>query len=83
MKIPEEGKGVLFINDQKNNPKSPFYKGQMMIDGKLIQISGWKKETDYGHLISLARNTWKEDNAPQKPTGPREVKSRDDDDIPW
>jgi hypothetical protein len=52
----KEGFGSLFPNDYKEKDSQPDLKGKIMIDGKIIKLSGWKKE--YGSegkvRISLA-----------------------------
>ena len=75
----EEGQGVLFSNDKKGNAKAPDFKGQMLHKGEIIKISAWKRTSQYGELISLARN----DFAPGQQY-PKEVGIRvNDEDVPF
>jgi hypothetical protein len=78
---PEEGKGVLFTSDKRGNPKAPDYKGEVMIEGKIIKLSAWKRQSAYGELISLVHNTWKGGQAQQ--TYPREINHDDDNSVPF
>ena len=39
----KEGSGALFTNDKGDNPARPDYRGDLMIGGKLYEISGWIK----------------------------------------
>ena len=57
-RTPEEGKGVLFSADKKGNPKAPDFKGEIMVEGKIIKLAAWKRQSAYGELISLAHNTY-------------------------
>lgn len=74
----EEGKGVLFSNDKKGNPKAPDFKGDIMIDGRTYRISGWKRQSAYGELISLQHNNYDGGGS-----YPREVKNNIDEDVPF
>lgn len=47
--------GSLFANDKKQADTHPDYKGQIMVDGKMYWISGWKKQSNSGvRYMSLA-----------------------------
>lgn len=49
-------RGVLFINDKKENEKQPDWKGRIDIDGTEYWLSGWIKKTKDGKsYISLSR----------------------------
>lgn len=41
----KEGEFVLFANDKGDNPKRPDRRGEMMIGGKIIRLSGWIRES--------------------------------------
>lgn len=76
----KEGQGVLFLNTQKNNDKSPDYSGSINFNGKEIKISGWSKEALSGaKYISLAVNNFKKEE-PKKEAPKNEI---EDDEIPW
>jgi hypothetical protein len=40
---PKEGSGSLFKNEKGDNPARPDYRGDIMLDGVLYEISGWIK----------------------------------------
>lgn len=73
----EEGKGVLFSNDKKGNERAPDFKGDIMIGGKVFRISGWRRQSAYGELISLQHNDYQKNAG----TYPREVTN--DSDVPF
>ena len=79
-KIPEEGRGVLFSNTKKTHPKAPDFKGTVMINGNIIHLSGWKRTSPYGELISLQHNTYQQQKETQYP---KEVNSFNDGDVPF
>jgi hypothetical protein len=76
----QEGKGVLFSNNKKGNERAPDFKGDIMVDGKVIKLSGWKRTSAYGELISLLHNTY--EPIQNKNTYPKEVRN-DDGDVPF
>jgi uncharacterized protein (DUF736 family) len=46
--------GVLFPNDQGDNPKRPNYKGSLNIGGKEYEIAAWNRTAKSGReFISL------------------------------
>ena len=40
---PKEGSGSLFKNDKGDNPARPDYRGDVMIEGVLYELSAWIK----------------------------------------
>jgi len=38
-----EGSGSLFTNDKGDNPARPDYRGEIMLNGVLYELSGWIK----------------------------------------
>lgn len=38
---PKDGSGALFKNDKGDNPARPDYRGDIMLNGVLYEISGW------------------------------------------
>jgi hypothetical protein len=76
-------KGVLFVNDRKENDKHPDRKGSINIDGKDYWLSAWNKQTSKGDTISLSvqpKDAAKP--APQK-QHVDESSSDPDDDLPF
>lgn len=47
-------KGVLFLNDRKEQDSHPDRKGSINIEGKEYWLSGWDKQTSKGDTISLS-----------------------------
>ena len=46
--------GILFLNDQGDNPKRPNYKGKINVDGIEYPVSGWIRQSQKGiEFISL------------------------------
>ena len=72
------GKGVMFWEpvEKRKNPKSPDYKGFVVLEmdykaGDKLKLSAWERKTPYGTLLSMA-----EDNFSKKQKeAPREVES--------
>ena len=40
---PKDGSGALFRNDKGDNPARPDYRGDIMLNGVLYEISSWIK----------------------------------------
>ena len=40
---PKDGSGAMFKNDKGDNPSRPDYRGDIMLDGVMYEISGWIK----------------------------------------
>lgn len=49
-----EGSGSLFQNDKGGNDARPDYRGDVLLDGVLYDIAGWKKQGAKGPFLSLA-----------------------------
>ena len=51
---PKEGCGALFINNYQGGNK-PDLKGNIFINGEVVKLSAWKKQTKNGdEFISLS-----------------------------
>ncbi len=75
-------RGALFKNDRKEKKSHPDYNGSINIDGKEYWLSGWKKESAKGPLLSLSIQPKEQ----QKPTGKFDNKPTadfDDDPLPF
>lgn len=80
---PEEGKGILWTNDKKGNPKAPDFKGSMTVNDVEMRISGWSRNASTGPCISLMYNPPLSSGDASK-AYPREAKSKfDDQDVPF
>lgn len=78
--IPQAGRGVLYTNTNKANPKAPDWKGEFTTaEGVTVKISAWTRSTPKGTLISLAEDTYNKQNATAYP----KVVNNDDSDIPF
>lgn len=49
----QEGSGSLFVNDRKSADNHPDYKGQVKINGKLMDVAAWKKNGTRGEFFSI------------------------------
>ena len=55
----KEGMGALFTNNYKDKDTQPDLKGNIMIGGEIVKLSGWKKTTSQGKdFISLSVDTF-------------------------
>jgi hypothetical protein len=81
--IPKEGRGVLFQNLEKKTETHPDYKGQVMVEGKIIRLSAWKKVHANGHLFSLSVMKTPQEMERETIEYPREVKRNDSDEVPF
>lgn len=49
-----DNSGILFENDDKQQPKHPDMKGQLTVGGKRFWLSAWHKTGAKGPFISIA-----------------------------
>lgn len=81
---PKDGAGALFKNDKGDNPARPDYRGDLMVNGVLYEVSGWIKPLPSNtekRFMSLSAKP-KQAQQPQ-PTKPRQRQEMPDDDIPF
>lgn len=76
-----DGSGALFKNDKKGNDKAPDYRGDANVNGELVEIAAWLKESANGKkFMSLSFK-------PKEFTGGAAKVSKaeefDDSDIPF
>jgi len=58
-----EGKGYLFLEEDKRSENAPDYKGTINIDGKIIRIAAWKNETKSGkEMLGISVDTYEREN---------------------
>ncbi len=80
-----DGSGALFRNDKQGVEKRPDYRGDLMLDGKLWEVSGWLKDGAKGKWMSLAAKP-KEAREGQRQSAPKaapEPEDFADSDIPF
>lgn len=52
---PREGNGSLFLNGKRDKESQPNYRGDILLNGVLYELSGWIKKTAKGdNFLSLA-----------------------------
>ena len=80
---PVPGRGVLYTNHKKQQPKHPDMTGEYVLqDGTVIRLSAWLKSTPRGNLISLAEDTYVR-KTKTNTDYPKEVNAPAEDDIPF
>lgn len=80
---PVPGRGVLYTNHKKQQPKHPDMTGEYVLqDGTVIRLSAWVKQTPRGELISLAEDTYVRKTQTNNDY-PKEVNKPSEDDIPF
>lgn len=97
MEFDQTNRGALFLNDRKQSDKHPDWKGRININGVDHWLSGWKKQTQRGPVLSLSLGDpcEQQPQAPEPPpvrTAPRQTTSKyppsdsqghADQEIPW
>lgn len=93
---PKEGNGALFRNDKGDNPSRPDYRGDIMLNGVVYEVSGWLKPLPSDaskRFLSLAGKP-KQGQQARQPEPPRQAPQRarsepqgsgfdDMSDVPW
>lgn len=52
---PKDGSGVMFPNTRKKNPNGPDWRGEVKINGTIMEVAGWTKTDKNGNnFISLS-----------------------------
>ena len=82
--VPKDMTGSLFRNDKGDNEKRPDYRGDAMVNGELMEMAAWLRESAKG--IKYMSITFKpKEDAPAKPAPKRQPVMADvpHDDIPF
>ena len=80
----DNNSGVLFVNDRKSSDKAPDYTGNITVNGKKLQLAGWKRQGKNGGkpFLSIKVSEFqKKDAGPNKNDGPANFD--DSDSIPF
>jgi len=57
MEYDNTNRGVLFVNNRKENENQPDYTGNINVDGVEYWLSGWKKKSKSGSsFLSVSVN---------------------------
>jgi uncharacterized protein (DUF736 family) len=46
-----DNSGVLFANNKKTSDKHPDYRGDSMINGKMVEVAAWIKTSSSGNIF--------------------------------
>lgn len=65
----DEGRGVLFVNDRKQNQNSPDFTGNVVVGGVKKRLAAWKKEKNGKKFFSIQLSDFNVAPA-TAPTGP-------------
>lgn len=50
----KDGQGTLFKNDKDGNEKRPDYRGELVIEGRTYELSGWIKDGTRSKWVSIS-----------------------------
>lgn len=79
----KEGQGTLFKNARKEEgSKQPDYRGELMMDGTLLEVAGWLKDGAKGKWMSLSVKPKEAQAAAPAPT-PKRGSATERDEIPF
>lgn len=83
---PKDGSGALFKNDKGDNPSRPDYRGDVMINGTLYELSAWIKPLPKDaskKFMSLSAKPKQQQERPAPPKGGGGSRHDEDRDIPF
>lgn len=65
-----EGQGVLFHNNYKDNDKKPDYKGRILVGGKEYEMAAWVRTSQSGTKFLSLKAELPRNQAPAQPAAP-------------
>jgi hypothetical protein len=78
-----DNSGTLFKNDKGDNPKRPDYRGDLLVEGVLYELSAWIKEGNKGKFMSLSCKPKEAKPEPKGKEPARRVIADEDLDTPF
>lgn len=83
---PKEGSGALFKNDKQGNENCPDYRGDLFVNGVMLEVAGWIKDGAKGKFMSLSAKPKEQQQAAQSKPAPQQAPADDgfsDLDVPF
>jgi len=80
----DSNRGILFVNDRKEQEKDRDYSGSLNVDGHDYWVSGWKRKSKNGQTF-LSLSVKRKDGGPErKPASAAQTHAQEmDDEIPF
>lgn len=76
----KEGSGTLFKNDRKDKPGHPDYRGEINVDGEIMELAAWIKTSAKGtKWMSISMKPKKSAAAPTRESTMKAVQDLDSD----
>jgi uncharacterized protein (DUF736 family) len=69
----DTNRGVLFQNDKGENPARPDYRGTINVDGRELDLAGWKRTSAKGVRFLSLNVSEKRDRAPSEHEANRQL----------
>ena len=92
--VPKDGAGSLFRNERKDKESQPDWRGDLMLNGVLLEVAAWQNKTREGKSYFKLAVQPKQAREPKpahepvwgadrKAPGAASEGADFDDDIPW
>lgn len=75
----KDGQGSLFKNDRKEKPGQPDYRGELKVDGEIMELSAWLKTSAKGTKWMSISMKPKQGKAATRESTMKAVTDMDDD----